>query len=104
MPLSDEERRRLRELEALLSAQDPFLARNLQEGKPRSPVRRGTVLAVVAVLAGLALVMVGVSTQMMLVGVAGFALECIAAYWFLPRQDSHHQPPLFPRHSSGPTQ
>jgi hypothetical protein len=83
MPLSDEERRRLEELENLLSAQDPSLARNLEAGKPAGPVPRRMILAILAVLAGLVLVVVGVSTQILLIGIAGFALECVAAYWLL---------------------
>ncbi len=96
MPLSDDERRRLEELEHLLSAQDPSLARNLQEGKPGSQVQRRMVFASLAFVAGLVLVIVGVATQVLLVGVAGFLLECAAAYWFLEAQAAQARAPMFP--------
>ena len=86
MPLSDEERRRLEELEHLLSAQDPSLARNLREGKTGNQVPRRMVFASLAFIAGLVLVIVGVATQILFIGAAGFLLECAAAYWFLEAQ------------------
>jgi Flp pilus assembly protein TadB len=85
MSLSDEERRLLTELEDVLTAQDPCLARNLQAAQPSGPDHRRLVLAILVFLAGLALVIIGVATQIALIGVAGFALECAAAYWFLSR-------------------
>lgn len=83
MPLSDDERRRLAELEDLLTAQDPSFARNLESGKPSGAVPRRKVFAILAVLAGLALVIIGVATQVPLIGIAGFVVECGAAYWLL---------------------
>lgn len=96
MPLSDDERRRLEELEHLLSAQDPSLARNLQEGKPGPPVQRRMVFASLAFVAGIVLVIVGVATQVLLIGVAGFLLECAAAYWFLEAQSAQAGTAMFP--------
>ncbi|BCW17444.1 hypothetical protein NtRootA9_01520 [Arthrobacter sp. NtRootA9] len=85
MSLSDEERRLLTELEDVLAAQDPCLARNLQAGRPSGPDHRRLVLAILAFLAGLVLVITGIATQTALIGVAGFALECAAAHWFVSR-------------------
>jgi hypothetical protein len=96
MPLSDEERRRLEELENLLSAQDPSLARNLQEGKQDNQVPRRMVFATLAFLAGLVLVLMGVATQVLVIGAAGFLLECAAAYWFLEAQAALPRSPMFP--------
>jgi hypothetical protein len=95
MPLSDEERRRLEELESLLSAQDPSLARNLEEGKPGNAIHRRMVFASLAFVAGAVLVVAGVATQVLLLGVAGFLVECAAAYWFLEGQGTPPRTPLF---------
>lgn len=81
MPLSDDERRRLEELEKQLSAQDPSLARDLEDGKPADRVPRRRVFASLAVLVGLALVIAGVVMKMPVIGVIGFVLQCAGAYW-----------------------
>lgn len=104
MPLSDEERRRLKELENLLSAQDPSLARNLEEGKPASIIQRRMVLSILAGIGGLALVVAGVASQILLLGVAGFVLECVAAYWLLDGLGISFwkaEPPAHPRAGKG---
>jgi hypothetical protein len=41
--------------------------------------------AVLSVLAGLALVIFGVSLRQPVLGVLGFALQCAGAYWFAAR-------------------
>lgn len=85
MALSDEERRRLDALAEQLSGEYPRLARNLSGGNAvRQPPHRVTY-AVLAVLAGLALVIMGVSLRQPVVGVLGFALQCAGAYWFAAR-------------------
>jgi ferric-dicitrate binding protein FerR (iron transport regulator) len=81
MALSDDERRRLEALEEQLRVEDPRLARDLGNRKPPAPVPRRTVFAALAVLAGLAIVIVGVATQIPVIGVIGFALECAGAFW-----------------------
>ena len=74
MPLSDHERRVLEQLERQLNDDDPRLATRLADsGRPAVPVRRIVLGAVLAVI-GLAVVVTGVSTQLVLVGVLGTAL------------------------------
>jgi len=82
MPLSDEERRRLDKLEQDLAASDPELNLELQSGQPRGMAAR-SVWGILASVAGFALVISGIITQITLIGVIGFLLMCAGAYWFL---------------------
>lgn len=80
MSLSDEERRSLEELERDLAATDPDLAFELRSGRPRGALTR-TVLGTLAVLAGFVMVIVGIVTQLVILGVLGFLLASGGAYW-----------------------
>jgi hypothetical protein len=84
MPLSEYEQRVLEQLERDLGA-DPKLGRTMAR-QPRSRAR--LVFAVFGVIAGLAVLLIGAATQIVLLGVAGFALMAIAALWAMlgPRQ------------------
>lgn len=101
MALSDDERRRLEELENLLSTEDPSWARTLGKGQHGDGGPRRLVLAVLAVVAGLALVLVGVATRLVLVGAAGFVLQCAAAYWLLAGLNGAGLNSFFPRTPGG---
>ncbi len=70
MPLSEYEQRVLEQMERALSSDDPRLASTLQQARRRSPMRY--VLAGVGVVAGLLLLVVGVSTSLTWLGVIGF--------------------------------
>ncbi|CAM3525468.1 DUF3040 domain-containing protein [Isoptericola cucumis] len=72
MPLSEYEQRVLEQMERALSSDDPRLASTLQQARRKSPMRY--VLAGVGVVAGLLLLVVGVSTSQTWVGVVGFVL------------------------------
>ncbi|WP_244296630.1 DUF3040 domain-containing protein [Paenarthrobacter nitroguajacolicus] len=78
--LSDEERRSLEELERDLAATDPDLAFELKSGRPRGALAR-TVLGTLAVLAGFVMVIVGIITQLVVLGVVGFLMASAGAYW-----------------------
>lgn len=82
MGLSDEERRRLEKLEQELAATDPDLARKLQSGGPRRAAAR-TVYGILAVVLGFVLVIIGIITELTVIGVAGFLLMVAGAHWFL---------------------
>ena len=82
MPLSDEERRRLEKLEQDLAATDPELNLELQSGQPRGMAAR-SVWGILAALAGFALVIAGIITQITIIGVIGFLLMFSGANWFL---------------------
>jgi len=82
VPLSDEERRRLEMLEQDLAASDPDLNLELQSGHPRGMAAR-TVFGILAALAGFALIIAGIITQITIIGVIGFLLMGAGAHWFL---------------------
>src|SRR4051794_28589896 len=83
MGLSDEERRRLEELERELMANDPQLAQELGSGRVRRRPAARMVLGVLTVLIGLVLLIVAIATRLTAVGVIGFLLMGAGAYWFL---------------------
>jgi hypothetical protein len=72
MALSDEERRRLEELGRDFAAEDPRLARKLSPG-PTPPAARG-LRAALTVGLGLVLFILGLASELTVVGVAGFVL------------------------------
>ena len=82
MPLSEHEQRLLDEIEQALYAEDPKFASSVRSARPRSRTRVMLALSVVGVLAGLAVVLVGLTTNLIAVGVVGFVLivgSCVAA-------------------------
>ncbi|MEI2775401.1 MAG: DUF3040 domain-containing protein [Tetrasphaera sp.] len=82
MPLSDHEQRLLDQMEQALYAEDPRFATQMQ-GAAR-PSHKRHVIGAVGALAGLGLVIVGISTTW-IVGAVGFALMVAAlAYAFAP--------------------
>lgn len=80
MSLSDEERRSLEELERDLASTDPDLAYELKSGRPRGALARA-VLGTLAVLAGFVMVIAGIISQLVILGVVGFLLASGGAYW-----------------------
>jgi DUF3040 family protein len=78
MALSDEEQRLLEQMEAALAAEDPKLVNTLRGTGARRVHRRRAALAGVGFFAGLALLIVGISTQLFL-SVLGFVIMVICA-------------------------
>ena len=78
MPLSDHEQKMLEQMEQALAAEDPKFASQMQGSSLASLQRRRWLVGAVGVIAGLALVLVGVNTTMW-VGAVGFALMVAAA-------------------------
>lgn len=77
MPLSEYEQRVLDQLERDLGA-DPKLGRTMSQG----PRQRGRIaIGAIGVIAGLAVVLAGVSFNVIPLGIAGFALMIAAAMW-----------------------
>ncbi len=74
MPLSDHEQRLLDEIEQALYAEDPKFAASVRSARTRSRVRRTVVLCTVGVLAGLALILVGLVVPIIALSVVGFVL------------------------------
>jgi hypothetical protein len=83
MPLSDRERKKLEELEADLAADDPQLAQRLSSGSIRFRFTASTYFGALAFLIGLVLLITGVSTQIIVVGVGGFLLMGAGTYLLL---------------------
>ncbi|QTG81275.1 DUF3040 domain-containing protein [Arthrobacter crystallopoietes] len=80
MPLSDEEREQLHALELQLAAEDPELAQ-IMRSDLLGPDHGQLVLAVLAWIIGLVLLIIGVATQLTVVGVGGFLVMGAAGYW-----------------------
>ncbi len=82
MPLSEHEQQLLEQMEQALYAEDPKFASQMQGAGARLAARRRMIIGAVGVVAGLALVLVGVNTTMW-VGAAGFALMVAAVVFAL---------------------
>jgi hypothetical protein len=74
VPLSDHEQRLLDEIEQALYAEDPKFAASVRSARTRSRTRRAAALCVLGVIAGLALVLVGLIANIVALSVAGFVL------------------------------
>jgi hypothetical protein len=85
MALSEEERRRLEKLEQELAASDPDLDQRLQAGTPgrRQREAAATVRGALTLIAAFTIVIVGIATELTIVGVVGFLLMIAGAHWLL---------------------
>lgn len=80
MPLSEHEQRLLEQMERALYAEDPKFASSLRSAGPRPGVRRRTVTGVLAALAGVAVLVTGAATSLVVVGVLGFVLMLVGTF------------------------
>ena len=71
MPLSDREKELLAEMERALSADDPRLVSTLT-GNPRAPQKKRALLGLALVGLGLVLLLAGLISQTIPLGIAGF--------------------------------
>lgn len=76
MPLSDEEKRLLAEMEAALAVDDPKLVSTLS-GKVRTPKKNRMFAGVLLFFTGLVTLLAGLISQTIPVGIAGFVLALI---------------------------
>jgi uncharacterized membrane protein HdeD (DUF308 family) len=90
MPLSDEERKRLEELERDLAADDPKLAQELQSGPLPRALTAHIALGILTVLIGILVLILGVMAQITLLGVAGFLLMGSGTLWILNKWGPRH--------------
>jgi uncharacterized membrane protein YecN with MAPEG domain len=91
MPLSEHEQRLLDQIEQALYAEDPKFAANVRSVRRRSSSRRWIPLSILGVLAGLAVVIVGLAAKQIIVGVVGFVLivaSCAYAASMLSRRSN----------------
>lgn len=72
MPLSEHEQKLLEQLEKQLHEEDPKFANSMGSDPGRSWSTRHVVIGVLCALAGIFLLLVGVTTQLIVVGVLGF--------------------------------
>jgi Protein of unknown function (DUF3040) len=74
VPLSEHEQRLLDQIEQALYAEDPKFASSVRSVRSGSRTRRWIILASIGILAGLAVVLVGLATKLVILGVLGFVL------------------------------
>lgn len=79
MPLSEHEQRLLDQMERALYAEDPKFATSLRSASGARASRGRAALGVLGVLVGLGLILAGVTTTVIALGVGGFALMLIGA-------------------------
>ncbi len=84
MPLSDRERKVLEELELDLAADDPRLAQELSSGVANR-FTATTYFAAIACLIGVVLLLAGIGSQIIAVGVGGFLLMGTGTYFLVER-------------------
>lgn len=74
MPLSEHEQRLLDQLEQQLHAEDPKFANALSSSPARSMSTRNVVIGVLVMIVGLLVLLGGVATQLLVVGILGFLI------------------------------
>ena len=80
MPLSEHEQRLLDQMERALYAEDPKFATSMRNPNPLAGDKRRIALGVLALLAGMGLLVAGVATKLVIVGVIGF-LAMLGGLW-----------------------
>ncbi|HYO41097.1 MAG TPA: DUF3040 domain-containing protein [Nocardioidaceae bacterium] len=105
MPLSEEELRLLEQMERALVAEDPKLASTMRGTRMRATARRRAMLAGGVFVVGVAVLMGGAVTQVIPLGILGFVVMLVSAYFALSswRGQNHvaEQPGASPAASPG---
>lgn len=83
MPLSEHEQRQLEQIEQALYADYPKLAQAVRAKDPRIHYKRRVVEAAIGFLLGVGLLLAGVVSQYIFVGVGGFVVMLACAMWAL---------------------
>lgn len=85
MPLSEHEQRLLDQLEKQLGADDPTFAHSMNSGssavRSASVSPRNIVIGSLVALVGLGVIVTGVATKLILVGVLGFIIAGAGIFW-----------------------
>jgi hypothetical protein len=82
VPLSEHEQRLLEQMERALYAEDPKFATSMRNPRTLQGGKRRIALGVVAFMAGIGLLVAGVATQTVLIGVGGF-LAMLGGIWLV---------------------
>ncbi len=83
MPLSEHEQRLLEQMEKALYAEDPKFATSLRSARSGRASRGRAALGVLAMLGGMGLLLAGVATTVIALGVFGFVvmlIGCVIVY------------------------
>lgn len=80
MPLSEREQKLLEQLEQQLSADDPRFASNMSETGRSSFSTRNLIIGAIAAVVGLGVLLWGVSSQLIWLGVIGLAVTAGGIY------------------------
>jgi uncharacterized membrane protein YjjP (DUF1212 family) len=80
VPLSDHEQRLLEQMERALYAEDPKFATTLRSGRPRPGSRLTLVIGAVTTVSGLLLLLFGVTSSAIPVGVLGFVAMLVGVF------------------------
>jgi hypothetical protein len=80
MSMSYDEGKQLEEMEAQIRSDDPAFARKLRAGMPGHAKRVTSWPGLLLLLAGVLVLIVGVATQLPLIGIIGFLLIVIGGY------------------------
>jgi Protein of unknown function (DUF3040) len=74
VPLSEHEQRLLDQIEQALYAEDPKFASSVRAARAKARTRRWVIVAVLGVLAGLGVILIGLAAKLVFLGVLGFVL------------------------------
>jgi hypothetical protein len=80
VPLSEHEQRLLEQMERALYAEDPKFATSMRHSRGGAGDRRRIVIGVIGLLVGLGLLVAGVASKLVIVGVLGF-LAMLGGLW-----------------------
>jgi Protein of unknown function (DUF3040) len=83
VPLSEHEQRQLEQIEQALYADYPKLAQAVRAKDPRIHYKRRVVYAAIGFLLGVGLLLAGVVSKLIFVGVGGFVVMLACAMWAL---------------------
>src|SRR6266568_61979 len=83
VPLSEHEQRQLDQIERALYAEDPKFAQAVRAKDPRIHYKRRVVQAAIGFLLGVGLLLAGVVSKIIFVGVGGFVVMLACAMWAL---------------------
>ncbi|MGH3321366.1 MAG: DUF3040 domain-containing protein [Streptosporangiaceae bacterium] len=83
MPLSEHEQRLLDQIERALYTEDPKFAHTVRTTDPRTHYRRRIIQAAIGFVAGVGLLLAGVISKIIPVGVIGFLVMLACCVWGL---------------------
>lgn len=93
MPLSDEEKRLLAEMEAALAVDDPKLVSTLT-GKVRTPKKNRMFAGIALFFTGIATLLAGLISQTIPVGIAGFVFSLVGLVLVISNLSTKSEPRL----------